>query len=317
MPKQMILDCTLRDGGLTNDFNFPEGFVIDCVRKLVLSRIDYIELGYKADPMLFDRGVYGKLKYCRDHEVSELIKEVKGLLGLSGIADLPKFSFMVDVGRFDRESIADAYLSPFSMSRVACYLSQIDEAIDDVAFFQTKGYETSLNIMAISREKTLDIVHVLRKIRERVPFVTVYVVDSYGALYPDGVKKLVSIYKDELVGMHVGIHVHNNLQLAFSNTITAVASGAEFLDASVGGMGRGAGNCPLELLVPYLDKEAYDLKPILSLISEYFTDDDEERTWGYCPKQLLTGIFNRHPVNSIQGAGEDLIQIYNDFQSGV
>lgn len=316
-PKPMILDCTLRDGGLTNEFNFPELFVTDCIRMLALSRVDYIELGYKANPALYDRADYGKLKFCKDDDITDLITEVIHLMGLTGIGDLPKFSFMVDVGRFDREAIADAHLSPFAMSRVACYLNQIDEAIDDVAFFQTKGYETTLNIMAISREGFPDIAQNLKKIRERIPFVTVYVVDSYGALYPDEVQKLVSLYKEELAGMRVGIHCHNNMQLAFSNTITAMGSGAEFLDASVGGMGRGAGNCPLELLLPYVDKTAYDLKPTLTLINAYYATGGEDRTWGYCPKQLLTGIFNQHPVKSIQGAGEDLIRIYDHFQSGV
>ncbi|UWG98833.1 aldolase catalytic domain-containing protein [Dehalobacter sp. DCM] len=307
MNKVKVLDCTLRDGGLTNEFRFPERYIKDHIRMLSQAKVDYLELGYKADPQIYDKAAYGQLKFCDDDLIRELIKD---------ITTLPKLAFMVDVGRFDPKRILDASESPFQMCRVACYLEELAQAIEDVRFFQAKGYEITLNIMAISKEQISDVVQGLRKIREEIPFVAVYVVDSFGALYPDEIKNLVALYKEGLYGMPVGIHVHNNMQLAFSNTITAIDSGAEFLDASVNGMGRGAGNCPLECLLPYVDKNKYDLKPILSLIKDHFTNDDE-RGWGYCPKQLLTGIFNQHPVKSIQGAGEDLIQIYDNFQSGV
>ncbi|RJE48438.1 MULTISPECIES: aldolase catalytic domain-containing protein [unclassified Dehalobacter] len=308
MRKLTILDCTLRDGGLTNNFQFPELYMKDHIQRISEAKVDYLELGYKTDPAFCDRTAYGKLKFCDDNEIRDLI---------AGIPNLPKLAFMVDVGRFDRRSVENASVSPFAMGRVACYLDQIEEAVEDVRFLQNKGYETTLNIMAISRENISEIVCGLRKIKTQIPAEAVYVVDSYGALYPDDVKKLVSLYKKELDGMNVGIHVHNNMQLAFSNTITAIESGASFLDASVNGMGRGAGNCPLECLLPYAGKDHYDLKPVLALINDYYIHDGDERSWGYCPKQLLTGIFNQHPVYSIQGAGEDLIRIYDHFQSEV
>jgi len=306
--KLKVLDCTLRDGGLTNNFKFDKRYIQDHLRAMALAGVDYAELGYKADKRIFDPFGYGLLKFCEDEDILRLIE---------GVEKLPKLSFMVDEGRFERDKISDASQSPFMMSRLACYLNEVEQAIDDLCFLYNKGYETTLNIMAISTESHKEIVESLRKIRKWVPFTTVYVVDSYGALYPDQLKRLVTLYKEELSPMEVGIHAHNNMQLAFSNTIMAIEAGASFVDASVNGMGRGAGNCPLECLLPYINKSDYNLKPIFSLLNNYFERRDSDHNWGYSSKQLLTGIFNQHPVKSIQNVGDDLAKIYDKFQSGV
>ncbi len=308
MHKLKVLDCTLRDGGLTNNFRFDNQYIKDHLRAMSLAGVDYVELGYKSDKRIFDPFEYGLLKFCDDEDI----------LQLTAILDnLPKLSFMVDVGRFEWDKIRDAGNSPFAMSRLACYLYELEQAIEDLYCLHEKGYETTLNIMAISTENITDVVQGLKEIGKRTPFTTVYVVDSYGALYPDQLKSLVMLFKEELSPMEVGIHAHNNMQLAFSNTIMASKAGASFVDASVNGMGRGAGNCPLECLLPYISKEDYDLKPILSLLNNYYHLPDSIQQWGYSPKRLLTGIFNLHPVKSIQDVGEDLAGIYEHFYSEV
>lgn len=308
MPKVKVLDCTLRDGGLTNNFKFDKKYIKDHLEAMALAGVDYVELGYKADKRIFDPFEYGLLKFCEDEDIRRLIE---------GVEKLPKLSFMVDVGRFERDKIRDAGQSSFSLSRVACYLNELDQAIDDLCFLYKKGYETTLNIMAISTESRHDIGEGLKKVSRWAPITAVYVSDSYGALYPDQLKRLVMLYKEELSPAEVGIHAHNNMQLAFSNTIMAIEAGASLVDASVNGRGRGAGNCPLECLLPYLNKPDYNLKPIFSLLNHYYENRNSNQHWGYSSKQLLTGIFNRHPVKSIQSAGDDLAKIYDKFQSGV
>lgn len=310
MPKLRILDCTLRDGGLTNNFSFEDKYIQNHLQLMALAHVDFVEMGYKTSGSFYDKQAYGPLKFCPDSYIRQFINNIE---------NPPALAFMVDVGKFDREDIAPASQSPFVMARVACYLNQIEQAVQDVLFFQENGYITTLNIMAISKEQPQEIRKKLQLVKQVIPFITVYIVDSYGALYPDQIRNLITLYKQELPKSKIGIHVHNNMQLAFSNTITAIEHGAVYADASVKGMGRGAGNCPLECLLPYVEKKfanknRYDLKPVLKLINDYYQKEDNYKAWGFCTKQLLTGLFNQHPVYSLPDRSYDLADMYDYLQ---
>ena len=99
----------------------------------------------------------------------------------------------------------------------------------------------------------------------------VYIVDSFGAMYPEQVRQITKLYQEILtpVGKEVGFHAHNNQQLAFANTIEAIILGANMLDGSMAGLGRGAGNCPLELLLGFLHNPRYQLRPVLKCIQDH------------------------------------------------
>src|SRR6185295_12014220 len=99
-------------------------------------------------------------------------------------------------------------------------------------------------------------------------FEAVYLVDSFGYLYSEQVHYLAQKYIERLKGKQVGIHCHNNQQLAFANTIEGIIKGINWLDATIYGMGRAAGNCPLELLVDFLKNPKFDVRPILDLIQK-------------------------------------------------
>ena len=148
------------------------------------------------------------------------------------------------------------------MIRVACYINEIDKAIALCKMIMDKGYETTVNIMAVSTNLEREIDEALDDLAEpRIP--AVYVVDSYGAMYREDVTFLVKKYKAALPGKTIGIHTHNNRQLAFGNTIQAIIDGATMLDASVYGIGRGPGNCCLELLLTFLQNPKFKLRPVL------------------------------------------------------
>jgi|GEM_PF-2018530 len=175
-----------------------------------------------------------------------------------------------------------------------------------------KGYETTINIMAVSKARTEDITAALETLG-KTPVNAFYIVDSYGALYPEESRRLADLYCSiaDKYGKSVGIHAHNNQQLAFANTIEAMTQGVSYLDATVDGMGRGAGNCALELLLGFLKNPKYQVAPILKIIEEYTHKFKAEGVkWGYDIPYLLTGQYNTHPRPAIQFVKEDRQDYY-------
>jgi 4-hydroxy 2-oxovalerate aldolase len=214
---------------------------------------------------------------------------------------------MVDIGRVDPEDIPEKKDSVVDMMRVACYVKDIDKAIDLVNHCAEKGYETTVNIMAISTALTPDLDEGLAQLAE-CPVNAVYIVDSFGALFSEQIHFLVQEYKKYLhpKGKEVGIHCHNNQQLGFANTIEAIRKGANYLDATIFGIGRAAGNCPLELLLAFLKNPKFKLDPILEVIEEEFLPLRDQIEWGYIIPHMITGILNMHPRSAMAlRAGKD------------
>ncbi len=180
------------------------------------------------------------------------------------------------------------------MIRVACYIREVDKAIALANMIMDKGYETTINIMAVSTNLEREIDEALDDLsKTKIP--TVYVVDSFGAMYCEDVTALVKKYRQALPGKTVGIHTHNNRQLAFGNTIQAIIDGANMLDASVYGIGRGPGNCCMELLLSFLQNPKFKLRPLLQLIQQHYLPLREKIEWGYIIPYMITGMLNEHP----------------------
>ena len=235
-PDIKVLDATLRDGGLCNDFRFSDEFAKALYAMNLAAGVDYMEMGYKASRALFDADKFGKYKFCDEKDLRAVVGENK-----TGM----KLSVMADVGRTDfRKDILPKKESVLDMVRVACYINEIPAAIEMIEHCKKLGYETCANVMAVSRAKDEEIDDALRMLGES-PVDVIYLVDSYGSLYPEQVAKLTLRYLEagDKYKKAVGVHAHNNQQLAFGNTIEAASWGASYLDMTVNGMGRGAGNC--------------------------------------------------------------------------
>ncbi|TRZ82599.1 nucleoid-structuring protein H-NS [bacterium] len=284
--KIRVLDCTIRDGGLINNHDFSLGFVREVYKAISASGVDYIELGYKNSKQLFSETEYGLWKFCDD----EIIEKV-----IEGVESGTKISVMVDVGRVDLDDIKPKKESPVDMVRVACYVKDVDKAIVMVNHFADKGYETTFNIMAISRDQGPELDGALGQIEKESKADVVYIVDSFGALYQESAEELVKRFKNRLKTKEVGFHGHNNQQLAFSNTIEAVIHNANYLDATIYGIGRAAGNCPLELLMGFLKNPKFDIRPILDIVSKEFIPLRDKLEWGYIIPYAIAGMFNEHP----------------------
>ena len=303
-----VVDATLRDGGLVNDFFFTDEFVKNLYKANIEAGVDYMEMGYRASKKVFDESKFGKWKFSSDDHIREIVGDNDTKL---------KLAIMADIGRHDKNDFDEKKNSPVDLVRVATYIHQMPEAIDMIEDAAKKGYETTCNIMAISHAQENDI-KVALDMLGKTPVDVIYIVDSFGSLYPEQMARIVDLYNEFAVkyGKKLGIHAHNNQQLAFANTIEACGDGVDWLDATYMGMGRGAGNCSMELLLGFLKNPKYNKFPVFGFLDNYMQKLREDGvTWGYDIQYLITGLLNQHPRTAIQFTKEnrkDYLEFYKE-----
>lgn len=289
-PQIKVLDCTVRDGGLINKWQFSDDFVRKVFIALSKAGIDYMEMGYKSSEKYFSRDENGAWKFCTEEDLKRIIGDYDHKM---------KLSAMVDIGRIDSEDISPKKDSVLDMIRVACYAKEMDKGISLAHQCLDKGYEITINLMAVSKVLERDLDEALDDLfKSHVP--VVYLVDSFGAMYSEQIHFLAKKYFAALPGKELGIHAHNNQQLAFANTIEAIIAGVNRIDATLYGMGRGAGNCPLELLLSFLKNPKFDIRPLIEVIQEIFIPIKAETEWGYHIPYMITGTLNEHPRSAMK-----------------
>lgn len=308
-PDIKVVDATIRDGGLVNNFYFEDQFVKNLYTANVASGVDYMEFGYKASKEIFDVNEYGKWKFCDEEDIREIVGDNNTEL---------KIAVMADVGRTDyKKDIIPKKDSVIDLIRIATYINTIPAAVEMINYCHDNGYETSINIMAMStaNENELDIA---LDILGQSKVDTIYLVDSYGSLYPEQVRRMADKYLKvaEKYGKKVGIHAHNNQQLAFANTVEACTIGVSYLDATMSGMGRGAGNCYMELLMGFLRNPKYNINPVLKFIQNQMIPLKKSGVvWGCDVQYMLTGQQNRHPRSAITFTEEGREDYYRFYQN--
>jgi 4-hydroxy 2-oxovalerate aldolase len=297
-PDIKILDCTVRDGGLINDHKFEDGFVKAVYDTCVAAGVDYMEIGYKASKKIFAPAAHGAWKYCDEDDIRRIVGDNPTALKLCAMADAERCDYRTDILP-KKDSVLDCI-------RVAAYINQIPLAVDMIKDAAQKGYETVMQLMAISVVKDQELAEALEALAP-TPVSAIYVVDSFGALYSEQVRDLTLTLVEavEGSGKEIGIHAHNNQQLAYANTIEALIMGASRLDATINGMGRGAGNCPMELLLGFLHNPKFRLRPVLKCIQEVFLPMRQKMDWGYSIPYMLTGQLNVHPREAIKHRAGD------------
>jgi 4-hydroxy 2-oxovalerate aldolase len=251
-----------------------------------------MEVGYRNSAEAFPPGEYGIWRHSREEDLRRVFGDHDA--ARTGL----KLAVMVDAGgKADwREQNVPAGESVVGLVRVAGYVHQISEAVEMVQHYHELGYETTLNIMAISAVANPDLDQALDS-AGRSPAGTIVVVDSFGNLYREQIDGLVRRYKRvaDAAGKQVGIHAHNNLQLAFANSIEAIILGCNRVDASMMGLGRGAGNCPMELMLGFLRNPKFKLRPVVKVIQEQILPLRARYDWGPSLPYYLTGQMNQHP----------------------
>ena len=308
-PDIKVLDATIRDGGLVNNFEFTDQFVRDLYQANVRAGVDVMEIGYLADPELFDESKFGKWKFCHEEAIREVLEDL--------LDPSLKLAVMADVGRANVvRDLPDKQDSILDMVRIATYNNTIPAAIEMIETCAKKGYQTTVNIMAVSKAQESELAEALDMLGKSSVNV-IYLVDSYGSLYPLQMRQLAQRYLEaaETYGKQIGIHAHNNQQLAFANTTECAMMGVSYLDATMGGMGRGAGNCAMELLLGFLKNPKYDIKPVLRFLEKHIQKLKHDGVvWGYDIQYLLTGYLNQHPRTAIAFTKEEREDYFAFFQ---
>jgi 4-hydroxy 2-oxovalerate aldolase len=289
-----VLDCTIRDGGLINNYQFSEDFVKAVYRAICDSGVDIIEIGKKlAVSEQYPTSKYGLWNFCDDDVVRRIIDSYQGKYK-------PLIAVMFDIGRVDIHALGKRGQTPFDMIRTACYVPQVDKGLDAVKRSKDLGYITTINLMAVSAAIETEIIAALEAVA-KVPEVDyLYVVDSYGSYYSEQVTYMINLYKKYIPLEKLGFHGHNNQQLGFSNTQQAIIDGVNLLDATINGIGRGAGNCCLELLLGFLKNPKFDVRPIYKVIQEQFLPLRKEIEWGFNDIYGISGILNQHPREAME-----------------
>ena len=306
-----VVDVTIRDGGLMNDHQFTDDVVRGVYDACVESGIDYMEIGYINSQAQFPPDEFGPWKHCREEDLRRIVGDNDTSLKLAAMADAEKSDYQTD--------ILPASESVLDMIRVATYIHQMPLALDMVKDASDKGYETTLNLMAVSTVPESEVRSALEMLVHS-DVGAVYVVDSFGSLYSEQIRSLCDMFfeycKDTPI--EVGIHAHNNRQLAFANTIEAVILGANCADASFAGLGRGAGNCQMELLLGFLHNPKFRLRPVLKCIEEHVEPLRSSLLWGYDYPYMITGLLNQHPRAGMAfNASEDrgnIVQFYDQME---
>ena len=305
-PELKVLDCTVRDGGLINDHTFEDGLVKAVYEACVAAGIDYMEMGYKNSKRIFAKDQFGAWKHCNEDDMRRIVGDNPTDLKLTAMADAEKSDY--------KEDILPKEQSVLDVIRVATYVHQIPSAVDMIKDAYDKGYEVACNLMAVSTAQEAELDQALEVLAE-TDATTIVVVDSFGSLYAEQIEILVKKYMKAIEGSgkEVGVHAHNNQQLAFANTIEGIIHGANRVDATMAGIGRGAGNCPMELLLGFLRNPKFDIRPVYRLLQDHFAALREELEWGPLVPYNITGQLNQHPRAAMKVRGGPDKDKYLDF----
>ena len=309
-PGIKVLDCTIRDGGLVNNCKFTDEFVRAVYNTCVAAGVDYMEIGYKGSKQMYSPTEYGTWKFCHEDDVRRIVGENPSDLKLCAMADVERCDYHNDI--LPKEK------SVLDMIRIATYVHQLPAALEMIKAIHDKGYETTINVMAASVVKEAELDEALTLLAKSEVEV-IYLVDSFGSFYSEEIQALTKKYLGyaKAAGKEVGIHAHNNQQLAYANTLEAMILGANFLDSTIGGLGRGAGNCPTELLLGFLKNPKFHLRPVVQCIEEQIVPLRKQISWGYDIPYMITGQMNMHPKSAIEFLDGEKPEKYTQFYDSV
>jgi 4-hydroxy 2-oxovalerate aldolase len=289
----IIIDCTLRDGGYYNDWDFPTKIVEDYLIAMSETNINFVEIGFR---FLNNNGYKGPYAFSTDKFVKNLKIPNNLKLGLMVNAS----DLYTDIGW--KKAIVKLFPepannTPIKLIRLACHFHEIPNALLATKWLSQRGYLVGLNLMQITDRSKKEIIHFSKSVSGS-PVEVVYFADSMGSMKKQNIPPLVNLIRKHWKG-NIGIHTHDNMGLALANTLEAYSIGVNWLDATVTGMGRGPGNTKTEELIVELNElnsNQINIIPLLELIRNYFEPLKKEKKWGTNPYYYLSGKYGIHPT---------------------
>ena len=287
------LDCTLRDGGYYTDWDFSDEFVKNYLEAAKSACINYIEIGFR---FFYNKGFKGAYAFSKEDFLNtiEIPKELSLSIMINGKDLISKQQLVLE--RIDDLVPVEAKNSKVNLIRVACELDELKLLIPALNKIKDKGYLTGVNIMKITQLNNNQLSNI-GIIASKSKVDVLYFADSLGALEPDQIKNIINCLKKDWKG-EIGIHAHDNKGLALRNTLQAVQEGVSWVDSTVTGMGRGAGNTRTEDLIIELDsnqKNISNLIPLLKIINKTFNPIKKKFSWGSNPYYYLAAKYSIHP----------------------
>lgn len=304
-----VLDVTLRDGGCVNDFNFGQEYMDKILAALEQSGVDYIELGYLDQNKGSEQG---RTQYCSEQVIPRYFLKHK-LPGRTYVA-------MMDYGKFDVDKLQPRTPEGIDGIRMAFHKKNWREALACGRVILEKGYQFFIQPMLTVHYTDGELLELVEAVNEQLPDASgFYIVDSFGEMRGNDVVRLVNLVDHNLnPDMTLGFHSHNNLQLSYANAMSLLTFPTPrklMLDASVMGMGKGAGNLNTELLLEHLNLyygASYQIPPLLELIDQVINVIHSELYWGYsaeyylssknhCTPSYAAHFYNKHmlPIDQV------------------
>ena len=289
-----FLDCTLRDGGYYNSWNFEKDLIQDYLFAMQAIGVDVVELGFRSTNKKGFKGVcaYTPDSFIRALEVPESITFCV-MINASEILVNGKYSEKILSTLFPENTET----SKLFLVRIACHTYEFVEALHASEFLNSQGYRVAFNLMQVSECNSEELV-LLAKEATKYPIDVLYFADSLGNMNPEKVENVIELLRTHWKG-ELGFHAHDNMGLGLSNTLYAINKGVSWVDSTVTGMGRGAGNVKTELLaieISRLRDESCNMKPIMALIANSFKPMKDKYGWGTNPFYYLSGINSIHPT---------------------
>ncbi len=293
MDKINIIDCTLRDGGYYNNWDFPNNLVNEYLKSVSDSGIKYVELGFRS---LSKKEFKGPNWYTTDSYITHLTIPKKLKLGV-----MVNMSELMSSNSERKKRIDILFKnkknSKISFVRIAAHFKEFEAALETCKILQSKGYFVCINLMQISEQTKENICFASKKSNLYKPDV-LYFADSLGGMRSNDIKNVVKEFRKTWKGA-LGIHAHDNLEEALSNTLTSIHQGVSWVDSTITGMGRGPGNAKTEYLVLEVDKllkRKTNIIPISKLIKNHFVELKNFYNWGTNPFYYLAGKYGIHPT---------------------
>ena len=287
-----ILDCTLRDGGYVNNWNFEDKDTLKTIQKLLRANVEIIECGFLDKEK-------GKDKNCTRFKTME---QLESLVENIVLKDTQMLVAMVEYTKYDIDSLPQVTKnSKVRGIRFSFRKSDFDKALLEMPKIKAKGYELfvqPISTLSYSKDELQDLLQTVNTLN---PY-AVYVVDTQGSMFANDFKVLYESM-DKILDekIFLGFHSHNNMQLSYSIAISFIEIAQNrniIIDASVYGMGRGAGNLNTELLADYINKKIdskYNIEEILELIDSYYYTIYKTQGWGYSLAHFLSASLECHP----------------------
>lgn len=283
-----ILDCTLRDGGYINNFNFGEKVISRIISKLGEANIDIIECGF----LISEANDKDKSLFESVESISKHIKNKK---------DKAIYVAMIAYGDITQDEITNRSERSIDGIRLTFHENEIDQAIQFGVDLQTKGYLVFMQPVGTAFYSDIKLLELVNHINVMKPY-AFYLVDTLGTMYKNDILRLFYLVNNNLdEDIAIGYHSHNNLQLAFSNAqeLTEIHTNRLIiLDSSVFGMGRGAGNLATELITRFINDNIeykFDVLPLIEIVDEYLGNIFTNNSWGYSVPYYVSSTNSCHP----------------------